>query len=87
MQGHWFNCCHVEPGNDQPELAQDHGQAEYAPIVPIIVDEPINTQGNNNGPIIPISDNEQGQAHHEEKQNFAIFPLGDERNNLIVYEE
>lgn len=25
-----------EPGNDQPELAQDHGQAEYAPIVPII---------------------------------------------------
>ncbi|XP_060185514.1 uncharacterized protein LOC132614974 [Lycium barbarum] len=70
-----------EPGTDQRGLAQDHGlviipgnaQDGYAPIVPIIIgDEPRNEQGNN-GPIVPIG----------EQQDFAIFPPGDERNNFI----
>ncbi|KAM3281017.1 hypothetical protein P3S67_028037 [Capsicum chacoense] len=72
-----------EPGNDQQGNAPENAEAGYAPIVPIIVDEPRNPQVNYE-PIVPISD-VQGDANVQ--QDFAIFPPGDERNNLIYKPE
>ncbi|MCD9640026.1 hypothetical protein HAX54_025038 [Datura stramonium] len=66
----------VSCGKSSKELGNDQqGLAQDHGLVIIAA----NPQGN--GPIVPISDEDGGQ------QDFAIFPPGDERNNLIFEPE